>query len=264
MKKSRNFKSIKRQSLKKNGGKGKIEDELEITETVIEISYEALIHNMSDDDLKSIAWIFLEEEKLEENSFGLYNYVYENMEQNYILVNISFNVRTDNMLLLTDIPQKNKQIIKLLNELETFHVGEQLLNYKTNKIIDTHNLYNMSFIAVIDNNGEDLTEKEKGQLVTLYKNAMINNNFNYPPVEEPIYDDTIINNLEILFIPENYKIFTIKVEFYFNEILSDETILEFIDKYFNWVNIDVYTKLSYLFLVPNSVLYDHKYITLTY
>jgi hypothetical protein len=257
MKRSRNFKSIKRRSLK-NGGKPKIGDEVEITETVLEISYEALIHNMSDDDLKSIAWTSLEEEKLEENSFGLYNYVYENMEEDYILVDISFNVRTNNMLLLTDIPQKNKQIIMLLNQSETFNIDEQLFNYKTKKISD--NLYSMSFIVIIDNNHEDLTEIQKSQLVTLYKNSIINNNFNYPPVEEPSYDDTIINNLEIMFFPENYKIFTIKVEFYFNQFLSNETILEFINKYFHWVNNDVNTQLFNLLLVPNSLLFDYKHI----
>ena len=233
----------------------------EITGTILKISYQALVHDMIDSDLKSIAWTFLEEEKLEQNSFGLQNYFYENMEEDYILVAISFNIRTDNMLLLTNMPQKNKQIIEILNRFETFTIDNNLLNYKTKKINEIHpdNLYNMSFIVSIDNNHQDLTETQKQQLLTFYKNAIINNNFIYPPIEDVSYSDNIISNIEIIFIPEDYKILTIQVEFEFRQVLSLEMIYEFIDRYFNWVNNDVYTKLSNILLVPGSNLIDEYY-----
>ena len=148
----------------------------ELTRTVLKMSYQALIHDMTDTDLKSIAWTFLEEEKLEQNSFCLENYFYENIEEDYILVYISFNIRTNNMLLLTNIPEKNREIIKILNESETFTIDNNLLNYKTKKINETHpyNLYNMSFIVTIDNNHQDLTDIQKNQLITYYKNVIIN------------------------------------------------------------------------------------------
>ena len=232
-----------------------------ITNTILKMSYQALIHNMTDTDLKSIAWTFLEEEKLEDNSYALQNYFYENMEEDYILLNISFNVRTDNMLLITNMPQKNKQIIEILNSFETFTIDNNLLNYKTKKINETHpdNLYNMSFIIAIDNNHRDLTETQKKQLITFYKNAIINNNLIYPPLEDISYNYNIISNIEINFIPEDYKIITIQVEFEFQQVLSLEIIYEFIDRYFNWVSNDVYTKLSYILLVPGSNLIDDYY-----
>jgi hypothetical protein len=238
-----------------------IELNQELTMTVLKMSYQSLIHDMIDTDLKSIAWTFLEEEKLQDNSFGLKNYFYENMEEDYILVYISFNIRTDNMLLLTNIPEKNREIIEILNESETFTIDNNLLNYKTKKINETHpdNLYNMSFIVSIDNNHQELTEIQKKQLIIYYKNVIINNNYNYPPVEEKSYKDNIISNMEIKFIPDNYRIITIQVEFEFEEVLSEEIIYEFIDRYFNWVNLDVYTKLSKILLVPGSNLIEEYY-----
>jgi hypothetical protein len=233
----------------------------ELTRTILKMSYQALIHDMTDTDLKSIAWIFLEEHKLEENSFCLENYFYENIEEDYILVYISFNIRTDNMLLLTNMPEKNKEIIRILNESETFTIDNNLLNYKTKKISETHpdNLYNMSFIVSIDNNHQYLTDIQKNQLITYYKNVIINNNYNYPPVEEKSYNDNIISNIEIKFIPDDYKIKTIQVEFEFVKVLYEEMIYEFIDKYFYWVSLDVYTKLSKILLVPGSNLIEEYY-----
>ena len=238
-----------------------IEINQELTRTILKMSYQALIHDMTDTDLKSIAWIFLEEHKLEENSFCLENYFYENMEEDYILVYISFNIRTNNMLLLTNMPEKNKEIIRILNESETFTIDNNLLNYKTKKINETHpdNLYNMSFIVSIDNNHQDLTDIQKNQLITYYKNVIINNNYNYPPVEEKSYNDNIISNIEIKFIPNDYKIKTIQVEFEFVKVLYEEMIYEFIDKYFYWVSLDVYTKLSKILLVPESNLIEEYY-----
>ena len=233
----------------------------QLTGTVLKMSYQALIHDMTDIDLKSIAWTFLEEEKTEENSFGLQNYFYENMEEDYILVYISFNVRTDNMLLLTNITEKNREIIKILNESETFTIDNNLLNYKTKKIHETYpdNLYNMSFIASIDNNHEELTEIQKKQLITFYKNAIITNNYNYPPFEEISYNDNIISNMEINFIPQDYRIYTIQIEFEFDKVLCLEMIYQFIDRYFNWVTNDVYIKLSNVLLVPSSNLIEQYY-----
>lgn len=233
----------------------------ELTHTILKMSYQALIHDMTDTDLKSIAWIFLEEHKLEQNSFCLENYFYENMEEDYILVYISFNIRTDNMLLLTNMPEKNKEIIRILNESETFTIDNNLLNFKTKKINETHpdNLYNMSFIVSIDNNHQDLTDIQKNQLITYYKNVIIKNNYNYPPVEEKSYNDNIISNIEIKFIPDDYRIFTIEADFEFEQVLSEEMICNFIDTYFNWVSHDVYTKLSKILLVPDSLLYDYNH-----
>jgi hypothetical protein len=233
----------------------------QLTGTVLKMSYQALIHDMTDNDLKSIAWTFLEEEKLEYNSFGLKNYFYENMEEDYILVYISFNVRTDNMLLLTNIPEKNREIIRILNESETFTIDNNLLNYKTKKINETYpdNLYNMSFIVTIDNNHEELTEIQKKQLITFYKNVIITNNYNYPPLEAISYNHNIISNIEINFIPQDYRIYTIQIEFEFDKVLSLEMIYEFINRYFNWVNNDVYIKLSNVSLVPSSNLIEQYY-----
>ena len=153
------------------------------------------------------------------------------------------------------------EIIKILNQSETFTVDNNLLNYKTKKINETHpyNLYNMSFIVTIDNNHQDLTDIQKNQLITYYKNVIINNNYNYPPVEEKSYNDSIISNMEIKFIPDDYRIITIQVEFEFEQVLSGEMIYEFIDKYFNWVSHDVYTKLSKILLVPGSNLIEQYY-----
>lgn len=237
-------------------------DTINFNDTTVKISYQALVHDMINNDLKSIAWTSLEEEKLIQNRFGLQNYYYENMEEDYILIHISFDIRTDNMLLLTSMPNKNKEIIDILNKCETFTIDPNLLNFKTKKINESHpdNLYNMSFIITIDNNHADLTEIQKTQLFTFYKNAIINNNLTYPPIEEAACNN-IINNIEIKFIPNDYRIFTIQLELEFNKILSIDMVYQFIETYFNWVSLDIFTKLSNLLLVPDSYLIEDYYHT---